>query len=206
MRTHGLRCIDDVKMFAGFGGTSVVPGDYGVRITIGDFESSADLTLLPDPRNDAVSDDYNLLAVKLNEVTEMFNELYTMLEAGRKARGQLEALIEEHADATNLRAVGESAMRRLTDWENQVTQTQYGTYEDEDSMPPMLDVQIRHLLNVIDRAGAPVSAGSLQRLEDLRVEWGERKAELETIVDSDIAAVNAWAQSNGVAHISTPGG
>jgi photosystem II stability/assembly factor-like uncharacterized protein len=206
MRRNGLHCIDDVKLFAGFGGASVIPGDYHVRIAIGDVESTADLTLLPDPRNDATPDEYALLAGKLGEVTDLLNELLEDLEAARKARGQVEALLEEHGDATELRAPGESAVRRLTDWENQVTQTQYGTYEDEDSMPPMLDVHFRHLLDVMNRAGAPVSAGSLQRLEDLEVEWSERKAELDAINASDIASVNAWAQNNGVAHVSTPGG
>ncbi len=73
-------------------------------------------------------------------------------------------------------------------------------------MPPMLDVHIRHVLDVMDGAGAPVSAGSLQRLEDLKVQWSERKLELDAINASDIATVNAWAQNNGVVHVSPPGG
>ena len=206
MRWNGLHCIEDVKLFAGFRGASVTPGDYRVRIAIGDAASSADLTLLPDPRNDATTDDYTFLADKLREVTDMLNELLSYLEAVRKARGQIEVLLEDHADATELRAAGESAITRLTGWENQVTQTQYGTYEDEDSMPPMLDVHIRHVLDVIDRAGAPVSAGSLQRLDDLKVQWSERMLQLDAINASDIATVNAWAQGNGITHVSSPGG
>jgi hypothetical protein len=58
----------------------------------------------------------------------------------------------------------------------------------------------------MDRAGAPVSAGSLQRLEDLKVQWSERKLELDAINASDIAAVNGWAQDSGVAYVSPPGG
>ena len=206
MRWNGLNCIDDIKLFAGFSGASVVPGDYRVRISVGEAESSADLILLPDPRNDATADDYAFLAGKLREVTDVLNELLDRLNAVRKARGQIEALLEDHGDASELRAAGESAIRRLTDWVNLVTQTQYGTYEDEDSMPPMLDVQIRHVLDVIDGAGAPVSAGSLQRLEDLKVQWSERMLELDAINASDIATVNAWAQNNGITHVSSPGG
>jgi len=206
MRWNGLHCIDDVKLFAGFGGASVTPGDYRVRIAIGDFEGSADLILLPDPRSDATPGDYAFLAGKLREVTDVLNELLDILDAVRKARGQIEALLEDHADSTELRAAGESAIRRLTDWENQVTQTQYGTYEDEDSMPPMLDVHVRHVLDVIDRAGAPVSAGSLQRLEDLKVQWSERRLELDATNASDIATVNAWARNSGVVRVTPPGG
>jgi hypothetical protein len=206
MSRDGLHCIDDVKLFAGFGGASVIPGEYRVRIAIGDVESTADLTLLPDPRTEATPDEYAFLDGRLREVTDLLNELLDNLAAVRKARGQVEALLEAHGDATELRTASESAVRRLTDWENQVTQTRYGTYEDEDSMPPMLDVHLKHLLDVIDRAGAPVSAGSLQRLEDLKAEWDERKRELDAINASDIATINAWAQNSGIAHVAPPGG
>jgi hypothetical protein len=206
MRWNGLHCIDDVKLFAGFAGPGVVPGNYRVRISVGGFESSADVTLLPDPRSGATTEEYALLARKLREATDLLNELLRKLEAVRKARGQVVALLEEHSGAARLRAPGESAVERLTDWEHRVTQTLYGTYEDEDSMPPMLDVHIRHVLDVMDRAGAPVSAGSLQRLEDLKVQWAERRSELDEISASDIAAVNAWARDSRVAHVSPPGG
>jgi len=72
-------------------------------------------------------------------------------------------------------------------------------------MPPMLDVHIRHLLDVIDAASAPVSAGSLQRLDDLREQWAERKESLTQIADGDIVTVNIWARENGVSHVQPPG-
>ena len=181
-------------------------GEYHVRITIGEAETSTDLTLLSDPWNDATPTDHAFLAGKLQEVTDLLNELLHRVEAVRKARGQIGALLQGHGDADELRTAAESAIRRLIDWVKMVTQTQCGTYEDEDSMPPMPDVHLRYLLDVLDRAGAPVSAGSLQRLKDLKAQWSERERELEAIISSDIADVNAWARTNGVAHVSTPGG
>jgi len=126
------------------------------------------------------------------------------LAAARKSRSQVEALLADFPNVEGLQIAGESAIDRLTTWENTVTQTQYGTYEDEDSMPPMLDVHIRHVLDVIDGAGAPVGAGSLLRLDDLKDQWVERKAELVDITASDIATVNDWARTNGVPHATPP--
>ena len=71
-------------------------------------------------------------------------------------------------------------------------------------MPPMLDVHIRHVLDVVDEAGAPVAAGSLLRLYDLKSQWAERKAELADITATDIATVNDWASTNGVPHAAPP--
>jgi hypothetical protein len=72
-------------------------------------------------------------------------------------------------------------------------------------MPPMLDVHIRHVLDVIDEASAPVAGGSLQRLGDLQEAWAERKAVLTEIASTDIAAVNTWAKENSVLYVAPPG-
>ncbi len=205
MRFTGLNCIEDVKLFAGFGGATVTPGTYRVTVSVGGAESSADLTLLPDPRVEASPEDYRFLAQKRAEVTVMLNELLDNLGAARKARSQVKELMLEYANDAEMQEVGESAVARLTAWENKVTQTQYGTYEDEDSMPPMLDVHIRHVLDVIDRAGAPVSEGSLQRLSDLDFEWQDRKSELRAISNSDLAIINDWARDKGITHVGRPG-
>ncbi len=201
MRRGGLNCIDDVKLFAGFGGPSVSPGKYRARVTLGDAQSTAEFTLDPDPRNDASAADYAVLAARLAEVTSLLNELLDSLADVRKARSQTEMLLQEFPAAEVLHAAGTSAIEQLTAWENTVTQTQYGTYEDEDSMPPMLDVHIRHVLDVIDQASAPVSAGSLQRLADMQEQWAERKVALMQIAATDVAAVNSWARENGVSHV-----
>ena len=171
---------------------------------MGADSSSADLEILPDPRVDATDDDYDFLAERRGDVTLMLNDLLINLAIARKARNQVEALMAEYPDDVELAEVGTSAVARLTEWENKVTQTQYGTYEDEDSMPPMLDVHIRHVLDVIDRAGAPVSEGSLERLSDLGFQWDDRKSELRDIANTDLASINDWAQDRGVLHVSQP--
>jgi hypothetical protein len=204
MRHDGLRCIEDVKLFRGFGGASVVPGQYFARVSIDGAESAAEISLLPDPRVEADDADYAFLDAQLADVTDMFNELIDSLAAARKARSQTGALMEDFPDAGVLQASGVSAVERLTAWENTVTQTLYGTFEDEDSMAPMLDVQLRHLLDVFDQAGAPVAAGALLRLEDLRNQWEERKAALDDIATSDLSRINAWAIDAGVRHVSVP--
>ena len=204
MRFNGLNCIDDVKLFAGFGGATVIPGRYTATVSIGGEQSSADFVLLPDPRSVASEDEYRFVADRRQEVTDLLNELLDSLAAARKSRSQVQALMAEFPDDAALQEAAESAVERLTAWENTVTQTQYGTYEDEDSMPPMLDVHIRHVLDVIDRAGAPVSEGSLLRLSDLEFQWRDRQEELRGINNSDLAAVNEWARDNGIPHVTAP--
>ena len=131
------------------------------------------------------------------------NELLDGLAAIRTSRNQIEALLARHPDVEALHEAGKSAVDRLTSWERKVVQVDYETYEDEDSLPPRLLKNVRHLLDVIDDAGPPVAAGALERLEDLEAEWAVLESELAEIEASDIAAVNTWAQERAVPHVST---
>jgi hypothetical protein len=58
--------------------------------------------------------------------------------------------------------------------------------------------------DVIDAAGPPVAAGAKERLGDLQAEWADLQAELREISASDIVAVNNWASTNTIPHISSP--
>lgn len=204
MRKEGLTCIDDIRLFAGFSGPTVTPGQYSVSVRVGDHSDSASFALSADPRVDASPEDYLFLDAKRSEAATMLNELLEALDNARIARARIEALVLDSGNNAALKALSEKAVNKLNTWENLVTQTGYKTYEDEDSMPPMLDVHIRHVFDVIDRAGAPVSEGSLQRLSDLREQWLIAKAQLVAITESELSQINEWAQENNVLHVAAP--
>lgn len=198
MRRDGLHCIEDIRLFAGFRGAKVMPGEYQALVTIGDSQSTARIELAPDPRSEATPADYRFLEEKVQETTSLINELLVSLESAREVRAEIQSLLVRYPNVEGLQLAGESAIDRITEWENTMTQTQYRTIEDEDSMAPMLDVHIRHVLDVLDGTGAPVGAGSLERLSDLQEQWAERRGALAEISATDIAAVNQWAVENGV--------
>ena len=204
MRKEGLTCIDDIRLFAGFSGPTVTPGQYSVSVRIGDHSDSASFALSADPRVDASPEDYLFLDAKRSEAATMLNELLEALDNARIARARIEALVLDSGNNAALTALSDKAINKLSTWENLVTQTGYKTYEDEDSMPPMLDVHIRHVFDVIDRAGAPVSEGSLQRLSDLREQWLIAKAQLVAITETELSQINEWAQENNVLHVAAP--
>jgi photosystem II stability/assembly factor-like uncharacterized protein len=205
MRRDGLHCIEDIRLFEGFAGAYVMPGTYQVRVAIGDEEDTTEVTLVPDRRVEASEAEFAEVERHVSEMTTLMNELLDGLAAVRRSRGQIEALLAAFPEAEGLRTAGESAIERLTAWEEDVVQVEFETYEDEDNLPGKLVKHSRHLLDVIDDAGPPVAAGALERLEDLQAEWAELLTELVEIETSDIKAVNDWALENTVPHVSTRG-
>ena len=204
LRRDGLHCIDDIRLFEGFAGAYVLPGTYQARVSIGDAEDTSAFTVVADRRVEASSSELTELEHRIDEMTVLMNELLDGLDDIRKSRSQIEALMADYPDADALQQSGESAVERLTNWERNVLQVEFETYEDEDNLPGKLVKQVRHLLDVIDDAGPPVAAGANERLRDLNAEWVGLQAELREISGSDIAAVNNWASANSIPHVSPP--
>ncbi len=204
MRRDGLQCIEDIRLFEGFAGGYVAPGNYSARVSVGEFETTAALALVADRRVKASADEFAAVDKRVNELTDMMNEILRSISAARQSRAQIQALLTDYGEAESLVTAAEQAISRLTNWEQNVIQVEFETYEDEDNLPGKLVKQVRHLLDVIDDAGPPVANGALERLGDLKSDWNELKSELESISDAEIAALNTWANSNSVPHVSRP--
>lgn len=204
MRREGIMCINDVFLFSGWNGAKVVPGDYQARISIGDHEETVAIQLLPDPRDSASTEEYGFLEGKVVEGTNLLNEILGDLDDARKARHQIKALMTDNYGNDELITLGTDAINRIGEWEKLITQVYFQVLEDEDAWPSMLEVQVKHVVDVMDGAGAPVANGALQRLEDVKAEWAERKAELSNITSNNIAPINEWATRNNISHVVLP--
>lgn len=197
MRREGHLCINSIALFAGFRGPDAVPGQYQARIKAGEEEQTVSFTLLPDPRVDATGEDYAYLSDRLDEATGLMNDLLSSIDSLRTARAQVQALMDEF-DNDALHTAGQSAIDRITSWEGKLTQVKFKVFEDEDSWPSMYDTQVRHLLDALNYAGPPVSAGAITRYQDLASEWQIYKAERDAIINTDIKTVNDWAAQQGL--------
>jgi hypothetical protein len=100
--------------------------------------------------------------------------------------------------------MGEAAVSEIGAWESRITQLKHQTYEDEDAWETMLAGQLRFLMDVIDRTGAPVTDGAMTRLADLEAEWQTRQEELRRIADEQLRPINTWANQQGVDHVRVP--
>ena len=205
LRRDGVQCIENVNIFAGFGGATVPPGDYRARVTAGGGNAETGFTLVPDPRSAATPAQRAEWSARLDETASLLDEILRRLGEARKARGQVEALMANHPDDAQLQQAGKAAVDAITAWDRKLDQHLHQTYEDEDAWETMLAGQVRYLLDVIDSTGAPVTGGQLERLGDLQAEWAERRSELEAINTEHVAPINSWARERGIKHVSVPG-
>ncbi len=204
LHRQGIRCIDDITLFEGFDGPRAAPGDYSARITVGAASQSVSFSLKMDPRVSATDEEIQFWSERLTELSGLLDEVLGSLEKARKAQRQIKALMTDYPDAVNLQQTGSAAIRQIKAWDGKIIQVLHQTYEDEDAWETMLAGQLRYLMDVIDETGAPVTAGALLRLDELKGEWSERQVELQAIKTQYIDAINNWARNKGVPYISDP--
>jgi photosystem II stability/assembly factor-like uncharacterized protein len=204
-RRDGVHCIEDVKIFAGFGGATVPPGKYRAQVTRDGRSAEAMFEIVPDPRLTATPEQIQEWSDRLEATAALLDEILQRLGEARKAGGQVEALMADYPNDADLQQAGQAAVDAITAWDHLLNQPLHETYEDEDAWETMLAGQVRYLLDVIDGTGAPITGGQLERLADLQAEWQQRQGELQAITEQHLAPLNSWARDRGVEHVSIPG-
>ena len=203
-RAENSHCLEGLNIFAGFGGPSVLPGDYRIRVTADGQSAETELTLIADPRLTANAEETAEWSARNLETFQMFDEILQRLDDARTARRQIKTLMADHPGDDELESMGEAAVKAITDWDHRIEQPLFETYEDEDAWETMLAGQVRFLFDVINRTGAPITGGQLERLADLKAEWMERDSELEAISEQHLQPINEWAREQGLNHVSLP--
>jgi len=203
-RSESIRCVPDIALFAGFGGPSVLTGQYDVSIMIGNRTASTRIALVPDPRSEATAAERAEWGARLQEISGMMTEILGALHELRLARDQVQALTVEFPDDRDLAPMAAKAVASIGAWEGLITQLKHETYEDEDAWETMLAGQLRYLMDVIDRSGAPVTDGAMTRLADLKAEWATRRSALRAIAADELAPINDWARRKGVDYVRLP--
>ena len=158
-----------------------------------------------DSRIKATDEEIRFWSERMAEVSGLLNDTLSSLGIARQARHQIETLLAEHPGNVELQKAGADAVEKITAWDGKINQVLHQTYEDEDAWETMLAGQLRFLLDVIDNTGAPVTEGTLLRLADLKAEWSERQAELQTIKTGYIDIINDWAHRENIPHVASPG-
>jgi photosystem II stability/assembly factor-like uncharacterized protein len=199
---QGFSCVENITLFAGLHGPSVPPGRYTARVTANGESDEVGFELVGDPRRKASEAELSEWSARIDQASSLLESLLSDLGELRNAAVQIEALMAAHADADGLREAGQSALAAIEAWDHRVIQPMHQTYEDEDAWETMQAGQIRFLLDVIDRTGAPVTQGALDRLADLQAEVESLQAEKARIVADLIAPINTWARQNAIPHVT----
>ncbi|MBT6330522.1 MAG: glycosyl hydrolase, partial [Kordiimonadaceae bacterium] len=198
-------CFDEI--FSVTRGRSVykaVPGNYSVKLSIGEYSQTQDFEILVDPRltgtraeNLKQYQDMDALNKSLfNIVSEMSEGLLAL----RAAQKQI-AVIKDVSSSEEVSEKADALNESLQGWIEKIVQEDFRTFQHVYQMESKFLMEVKSLIGRMASSDVPLSAGAREVGARYLNEWTAHKAELDGLTNSTIADFNAEMKSAGMPEI-----
>jgi hypothetical protein len=179
-------------------GPLVVPGEYQVRLVVGDQTWSQTFTVRNDPRVRVSQRD---LKAQLDALLSIRDQITETHEAVLKVRGMKKQL-DVWRERTDLSDQAREAATALWDRLNEIEDTLIVPGEQKDlfglNQPARLLVRLATVMSVISSADARPTESSLKVAEKYTAQIEEQLAALDTVLTRDLADFNRMMAEAGL--------
>ncbi len=206
-RREGLPGIPGVFIMGNYEGGLAAPGEYLIKLKHPKGMLTQGFTLLPDPRLQASPEDYQAQQEALYSIESTVRDIQQTARRMRDVRQQvknLQATLKKMECTQELLKAGESIVGRIDNWEERLIQPKQQTHQDVINFPNRLYAEMLDLKQRIDNYDPRLTKGASERLEVLMGQWSQFKAQMQQIVDEDIAAFNRLYKEQQVPAIIIP--
>ena len=204
---ENLPSIDKVFIFGGDSGSSVGPGQYTLKLSLDGIISETEVNVLANPKVDASTADYAAQQMLLSDIEAVLKTIHQSVNDMRSAKSQLEGyakLLKHNNDAKELLENGESLVKRIISWEENLIQSKQKTFQDVINYNNKLNAQLIHLKGYIDAAEPKITKGANERWADLQEDWGVYEQEKKAIIEEEMKAYNTSFKTLGLPAIIMP--
>ncbi|MEH6746141.1 MAG: glycosyl hydrolase [Maribacter arcticus] len=188
-----LPAVDNVFVLGGHDGSTVGPGDYTLKLSLGTTITETIVKILPNPKVKSSLADYTEQQELLKTIEATVVEIHNSVNSMRSAKTQLKdyaELLKDNEMAKSLLKQGDTLIKRITAWEENLIQPNQKTFQDVINFENKLNAQLLNLRGYIDVVEPKVTAGAKVRLQDLLTQWRTFKTEHNAIITTEMAAYN----------------
>jgi chromosome segregation ATPase len=168
----------------------------------GDYLKESSFNILPDPRQETSSDEFDKKENLLNKIHSDVNDIYESLTKMQDARSQIKDLQNrlgsEYSDIVEL---SNKTLDLIDETETKLISPKQKTFQDVINFRNQLDAQLMDLLSTVNRNAPPITNGQLERFEDLHSTWLEIRDSYDKIL-SNISSINTKLIESSVPYIS----
>jgi len=192
-RKETLPAIDNLFVFGDYRGGKVSPGTYTLQLKANDEVVNTSVTINANPKINTTPSQYAEKDRIVSELENMITEIHTSVNTMRSVKSQLKHykdLLKDNETAEGLLKQGDSLMKRITSWEENLAQTKQKTFQDVINFNNKLNSEILYLKDFVDSNMPQVTKGSKERLQDLKKDWNTYKTEMNVLVNTEMKAYN----------------
>jgi len=194
MRYPDAEEIPGAVLWAGDGrGPAAAPGEYTVRLVVGETTIEQAFQIIPDPRLDTPQEAYDEQFEFLWSVRNAVDEAHTAVNRIRTIRGQVEALLDRTADHKSHDVIEEAAealLAKLKPIEEAILQTRSKSPQDPLNYPIRLSDKIAGLTRVVARGDDRPTDQAWAVYNELRAKLDAELARLDVVLEDDVPAFN----------------
>jgi photosystem II stability/assembly factor-like uncharacterized protein len=191
---------DKAIMWGSPAGPRIPPGDYEVRMTVGKWNARQAFSVRSDPRLSVTQADLEAQFALASDVHDAVSETHRAVMRLRDVREQAGAVAARHekaGDGEELTELAKAMGEKLTEIEEKLHQYRSTSSQDVLNYRPGVDGQLLGLKGTVESAQAGPTDASAARFRELRGELDGYLAELQAILDTDLAAFNAKVAEAG---------
>ena len=188
-------------------GPTVVPGNYLVRLTVGNSSTTSQFQVAADPRITATPEALQAQFDFLLEIRDKLNEVHAAIRRIRGAREQIQTLVERLGDNEaykQLPAAAKGLLEQLDSIENELYQTKNRSAQDTLNYPIRLNNKLGSLATWVAGANARPTDQAVLVKDQLVAAADAQLQKLQDLLNSDLPAFNQLVQDAAVPAILVP--
>jgi photosystem II stability/assembly factor-like uncharacterized protein len=182
-------------------GPRVVPGQYQVRLTVGDTTVTQAFEITPDPRIQATQADLEAQRELLLRIHAKLSETHEAINLLRHVRRQIEDWERRTSGQESHEAVAQAAApvkEHLTAIEEELIQRKARSRQDTLNFPVKLNARLAGLAGIVGSADAAPTRQSYEYFEDISARIDVQLTRLRDVLATEVPAFSEIVREHGV--------
>ena len=188
-------------------GAVAIPGQYQVRLTVGEKTETAPLEVKLDPRVHVSPDELAQQFTILTQIREELNRVYDAVNQIQDVRSQVAGLKRRLPANASTKAIASSAEeleKKLVAVRDQFINLTISANEDSLAYPPQVDAKLAYLAMDVGSADSAPTEAEQQEFEKLKRQSGELLSRWEDLQHRDLAAFQKLTAEGSLSTVVVP--
>ncbi len=188
-------------------GAPAAPGEYRVRLTVGDVTQEQPFTIVPDPRSTATPEDFDAQFALQQQIGAKITDAHTAITQLRQVRSEVEAWEErakEKPELARLPEVAKGLKEKLQKIEDELIQHRAKGVQDTLNFPIKLNAKLVFLAGVVGSGDGPPTQGAREVYSDLAARVDAQRELLKDVLYEDVVSFNSLVASFQLPAITPP--
>ncbi len=194
--------IPGVYIEAGFQGHKAPPGNYTIRLKLGEETVMTEGKIVATPGFDVSMTQYEEFDVFMSEMEAKLNEMHQLVNQLFKVQQQLKTLLPT-MEAGEAKQAGEVLLKELITWDEEMIQRKSQAYDDVENFPNKFTAEYLYLINQTNSVIPRVNQGSRDRRETLDAQWNGLRSRAQNFVNVALPNYNKTLWNAGIGAIQS---